>query len=270
MSHKHRDQSRDVADSLFNKVRILCLVTTYANHQSKAKSIQETWGSRCNKIIFVSPKSIDFLEVLTIPGAKEGRSNVWHGIRESLKHIYEKYSNKFDYVVKTDDNTYVIMENLRYLLERESPDELKVYGFKYKDEGLTYLSSIQIMSREVVKKFVEKALPDGEICKDGEVWDFDKELGKCLINIGVEFGETLDFEGKERIFPFSPSHHMFPETMVPGKNVTYVTRAVRRSDVRFNVIYFNLFLRERFLGSWKSVRLCCVISFFGGAATNSF
>lgn len=234
MSHNHRDQNSEIADRLFRNVRILCLVTTYPKHKTKAKYIRETWGSRCNHIIFITPTSIESLESLILPGAKEGRSNVWNSIREGLKHVHEKYADKFDFVLKTDDNTYVIMENLRYLLGTESPYEPKAFGFKYQDEGVTYFASAQILSRKTVKLFVEKAYPNGNLCKTGEFWDSDKELGRCLQNIGIKFGETLDSEGKERIFPFSPRHHMLPETMVPGKNRSYVAKAIRRIDVCIN------------------------------------
>lgn len=238
MSHTHRDQDTKIADRLFRNVRILCLVTTYKRHIKKAMYIKEAWGSRCNEIIFVSPDPIDSFQTLVVPGSKEGRYGVWHSIRESLKYIHEKFANKFDYVIKTDDNTYVVMENLRYLLETESPDEPKAYGFKYKDQDVLYFSSVQILSRETVSRFVMRAYADESLCKTGEVWDSDVELGKCLKNIGVGFGETLDSEGKERIFPFSPRHHMLPETMVPGKNKTYVARAVRRKDVSLPYLLF--------------------------------
>ncbi|KAL5280833.1 C1GALT1.2 family protein [Megaselia abdita] len=230
ISHTHRDQNTEIADRLYRNVRILCLVTTFVNHKTKAKFIKETWGSRCNHIIFLSPKSIDSFETLVMPGAKEGRSYLWHSIREGLKYVHVKYMNKFDFVIKTDDNTYVVMENLRYLLETESPNEPKAFGFKYKDQDVVYLSSVQILSRETVKRFALKAYPDESLCRTGEIWDSDIELGRCLKNIGVEFGETLDSEGKERVFPFSPRHHMLPETMVKGKNNSYVAKAMRRKD----------------------------------------
>jgi len=45
----------DERGDLYNKVRVLCWVmTSPANHQTKAKAVKDTWGTRCNILLFMS------------------------------------------------------------------------------------------------------------------------------------------------------------------------------------------------------------------------
>ena len=47
-----------VAEEMKKKVRILCWVLTNPkNHDTKAKAIKETWGRRCNILLFMSSQA---------------------------------------------------------------------------------------------------------------------------------------------------------------------------------------------------------------------
>lgn len=44
-----------VPEDLNGKVRVLCwIMTTPQNHETKALAVKETWGKRCNVILFMS------------------------------------------------------------------------------------------------------------------------------------------------------------------------------------------------------------------------
>lgn len=54
-SIKNTKDSYAVADELYSKIRILCIVMTEANnHYELAIHIKNTWGKRCNKLLFMS------------------------------------------------------------------------------------------------------------------------------------------------------------------------------------------------------------------------
>ena len=49
-----KEVTKDAAD-LYEKVRVLCwIMTSPENHETKALAVKETWGKRCNVILFMS------------------------------------------------------------------------------------------------------------------------------------------------------------------------------------------------------------------------
>ena len=99
--------------------RILCWVNTYhKNHLTQVESIKATWGKSCDKLLFFSD-----IEDITIPTvrviAPPTHAELWRKHRGVLKILYREYQNDYDWFFKCDDDTYVIMENLKAYLARE-------------------------------------------------------------------------------------------------------------------------------------------------------
>jgi glycoprotein-N-acetylgalactosamine 3-beta-galactosyltransferase len=57
-----------------------------------------------------------------------GHDKLWGKAQAALKYIYEKYHDDYDWFLKADDDTYVIMENLRFLLASHQPNESIYFG----------------------------------------------------------------------------------------------------------------------------------------------
>lgn len=68
-----------------------------------------------------------------------------------------------------------------------------------------------VLSREAVRRFVEIALPDKELCRAEYDGLEDIEVGKCLENVNVTAGDSRDSDGRGRFFPFTPRLHLNPE-----------------------------------------------------------
>ncbi|XP_016954725.1 glycoprotein-N-acetylgalactosamine 3-beta-galactosyltransferase 1 [Drosophila biarmipes] len=194
---------------LFNETRVLCLVmTSPKNHQSRAIHIQGTWGTRCNKLIFMSTKADEQLGTVVL-NVREGYSNSWPKTRASLEYVYKRYFHQYDWFLKADDDTYVIMENLRALLYAQSPKRPILFGDKFQThvkEGYTSGGSSYVLSRMALHRLIKLGFSNSSICTNRNYGYEDVELGRCLSAVGVATGDSRDENGLSRFIPISPLH----------------------------------------------------------------
>ena len=61
-----------------------------------------------------------------------GRKHLTAKTMRAFDLIYKQHFNEYDWFLKADDDTYVIMENVRYLLSKESPREPVFFGHHYR------------------------------------------------------------------------------------------------------------------------------------------
>lgn len=191
---------------LHDEVRILCWVLTYPlNHDTKATAVSDTWGKRCNKLVFISTLPHDNLDILLV-NVTEDRRYLWGKTKQGLQQIYENYGNDYDWFLKADDDTWIFMENLRKFLYAYSPEMPIYFGCKlkpYVEQG--YMSgSGYVLSREAVRRFNAEALVDDYKCWNGTEGNEDVEIGKCLANVGVLAGDSRDDLNRSRFLPFPP------------------------------------------------------------------
>uniref|UniRef100_A0AAR5Q1J1 N-acetylgalactosaminide beta-1,3-galactosyltransferase n=1 Tax=Dendroctonus ponderosae TaxID=77166 RepID=A0AAR5Q1J1_DENPD len=148
-----------LADELFSK---------------RAVHVKATWGKRCNKIIFMSSAEglnddcyhdREFFNVFLEPllptvvlPVTENRENLWGKAKEALKYLYRNYYHEYDWFFKADDDTYAVMENLRYLLYYKNSSQPVYYGCKLKvpDHNFNYMSggAGYVLSKAALQKFV--------------------------------------------------------------------------------------------------------------------
>ncbi|KAK7076663.1 glycoprotein-N-acetylgalactosamine 3-beta-galactosyltransferase activity protein [Halocaridina rubra] len=198
---------KEDADVLTEKVRVLCWVLTHSgNHESKAQHVRATWGKRCNFLIFMSNANDTRLGAINL-NVLDGRKFLWGKTRMAFEYVYKHHFEQFDWFFKADDDTYAIMENLRYMLSAYDPTYPIYFGAKFR--GFMSGGGGYVLSKQALKQFVESALHNDSLCQgDPTGVDEDVKIGKCLANVGVMEGDSRDEYGRGRFFPLSPMTHI--------------------------------------------------------------
>lgn len=252
----HMHENKTLQKQLYDEVKVLCwIMTSPRNLVKKAKHVVNTWGKRCNKLLIMSSQKDDRLPNVVALAVGEGRNNLWAKTKEAFKYIYQHHLDDADWFLKADDDTYVVAENLRYMLYPYSSSYPIYFGCRFKPfvkQGYMSGGAGYVLSKEAVIRFIEQAIPDKSKCReDGDgaedvemgelkflVFFFFLEkilkcclfLGKCLANVNVTAADTRDAEGRGRFFPFVPEHHLIPGHTSPDswywKYVYYDTKEV--------------------------------------------
>ncbi|XP_065353109.1 glycoprotein-N-acetylgalactosamine 3-beta-galactosyltransferase 1 [Cloeon dipterum] len=208
--HEGEDEE---AKKLAKEVRVLCWVMTNpANHKKKAKHVKATWGKRCNILLFMSSQNDTSLPAVALP-VSEGRNNLWAKTKEAFKYVHQHYFDQADWFMKADDDTYVVVENLRYMLSPYNPSEALYFGCRFKPyvkQGYMSGGAGYVLSREALKRFVVDGIPNPKKCRQDHDGSEDVEMGKCLERVDVKAMDTRDSLGRGRFFPFVPEHHLIP------------------------------------------------------------
>jgi glycoprotein-N-acetylgalactosamine 3-beta-galactosyltransferase len=109
-SHEERKEKYEqkIADKLFNEVKILCWVFTHpANHKTKVPQVRKTWGTKCNKLLFMSTMQVQGEpDIIELP-VENGRDHLWNKTRLTMKYVYENYINDYDWFMRADDDKYI-------------------------------------------------------------------------------------------------------------------------------------------------------------------
>ena len=152
--------------------------------------------------------------------------------------------------MKADDDTYVIVENLRYMLEKYNSSQPIYFGCKFKPyvrQGYMSGGAGYVLSKEALDRFVNRALADKEqvICKTRDhTGAEDVEMGKCLANVNVVAGDSRDAMGRGRFFPFVPEHHLIPGHVSKDywywQYIFYPSEEVNTLQTIGSIFYFSI------------------------------
>ncbi|KAL5113086.1 Glycoprotein-N-acetylgalactosamine 3-beta-galactosyltransferase 1 [Taenia crassiceps] len=197
-----------LADHLARRIRVFAtILTTPPAKMVKAVHVKMTWARRFNGYVFVSSEEDIYLPSIKVVN-EESRSVLWEKIRQAMIYIYRTSLNDYDFFMKTDDDTYVIVENLRFFLSNRDPNIPVLIGrrFNYSVKGFFPSGGAgYVLSRGALKLIVEGILNGARACAQSQAPE-DVQIGYCAEAMGVQWLDSLDKHGRETFHPFCPSH----------------------------------------------------------------
>ena len=71
-----------------------------------------TWGRRCEKLLVMSSKADSYFPAIGLPNITKGKNHISYKAKAAWKYIYENYIDDFNFFIKTDPDTHLVVDNL--------------------------------------------------------------------------------------------------------------------------------------------------------------
>ncbi|XP_033106262.1 glycoprotein-N-acetylgalactosamine 3-beta-galactosyltransferase 1-like [Anneissia japonica] len=191
------------ASALNSKIRVFCFSITPQNQLHSAENQQKTWGKHCDKFVILSSRKISKGDIIGIDLA-DGANHAWSRLKSSLQWIMGQEINNYDWIVKVEYDTYLVVENLKYMLILHSTSIKSYVGQVFsgkKDRGSTIA-----LSRAGIKKLspvIKNCGPES----GGKIDDM--ELQNCFNQVNVYRQEDgRDYTGENRFQLLIPNHEV--------------------------------------------------------------
>ncbi|KAH8274125.1 hypothetical protein KR044_011425, partial [Drosophila immigrans] len=197
--------------------RVLCMVLTCPEYVERfALHVHATWGRRCAKLVFVSSEDYEPLGVVQVVDAEGGSyDDLWNKTREGFRHVWLEYGEKYDWFLKADDDTYVIMENLQRMLGAYDPNMPLYFGYQMRRYNVSYMSggASYVLSREALRRFMKQAYGSEQLCPEARKMGIeDFYMGICLQNVGVHLIDStraMTDDDKPKFFPLNIENYLY-------------------------------------------------------------
>uniref|UniRef100_W5LR71 Glycoprotein-N-acetylgalactosamine 3-beta-galactosyltransferase 1 n=1 Tax=Astyanax mexicanus TaxID=7994 RepID=W5LR71_ASTMX len=213
--------SDNLAKQLSRKVRVLCWVMTAPQYlKTRTQHVRATWAQHCNAVLYMSSETSDFPTVGL--NVSEGRDQLYWKTIRALQYIHTHHLHTADWFLKADDDTFVVMENLRRFLCRQDTEQPVYFGHRFRvfiKQGYMSGGAGYVLSREALRRFIQ-GFSSGRCTHTSSVEDL--ALGQCMETMGVKAGDSRDEEQREAFNPFRPDQHLLnPGTKKPTFEYSY-------------------------------------------------
>ncbi|XP_059473259.1 glycoprotein-N-acetylgalactosamine 3-beta-galactosyltransferase 1-like isoform X2 [Neocloeon triangulifer] len=183
------------------KTRIFCLVMDDFYHPDRVNASRDTWGRHCNKLVFFNKLKVKF-------GKTNMTEKAWSKTLHAFRYINKYHLYSFEWFLKVDDKTFVLVENLRRSLATQDHQSIESYGFHFNSFGSMQNGTGFVLSREAVRLVSEATSNGSTKCKgqDEIVKDDDAEIYSCLQRMKMD---PLNIEGE--VLSFNMANARLPE-----------------------------------------------------------
>jgi len=160
-------------------------------------------------LIFVSDHENDSFPTIGF-NTTEGKIHMVPRIFKAFDYIYEHHLNDGDWFLRSDDDAYVIMENLRHSLTSYNPTQkwylrsTYIFGTR---QGFNSGGATIVLSKKALDTLYHRP---ANSCRNEKITRGadDLELGRCLLELGVKPSNTRDKLNRTRFHPYRPIDHI--------------------------------------------------------------
>ncbi|UJR09880.1 hypothetical protein I4U23_014102 [Adineta vaga] len=187
--------------------RIYCVIKTFGqNLATRALTIHQTWAKRCDKHVFLAATNLTkwnntILPILNLFDVGDNYVELSIKVFDAINVIIQQpQPYDFDWLLMADDDTYVIMENLRHLLYETSEALAFGHVFAPKNGAPVHLSggAGYVINTVALKRM----LPNLQTtCSEWYVPGMeDVYISRCLQHLNVTLNGAMDGL-QHRFFP---------------------------------------------------------------------
>ncbi|XP_059178835.1 glycoprotein-N-acetylgalactosamine 3-beta-galactosyltransferase 1-like [Physella acuta] len=208
-----QDEDDSISRKFANDVRVLIWVmTSPENLPVKAKAVKDTWARHGQLVLYFSSVDNKTFPAIGL-NVSEGRKHLMAKTSKAFRYVYENHFNDADWFMKADDDTYLIVENLKYFLSGENYSEpvyfgqlFALWGHPVLKQGYQTGGAGYVLSKEALRRFGEGSQKEIYCHKDsgGE----DMNMAICMQILGVRAGRSHDALGNSRFHQESPVVHI--------------------------------------------------------------
>lgn len=203
----HTGEVRNSTGNSSHTTRILCwIMTGPKNLDSRTRHIKDTWGRRCNIVLYMSSVQTDFPTVKL--NVSEGRQNLYWKTIRAFQYIHRHHLQDADWFLKADDDTFVVVENLRHTLSRYDTEEPLYLGRRFApfvSQGYMSGGAGYVLSKEALRRFVQ-GFSSGDCTHFSDIEDL--ALGTCMEKMKVRPADSRDVLGRQTFHAFPPENHL--------------------------------------------------------------
>ncbi|KAI6233260.1 N-acetyllactosaminide 3-alpha-galactosyltransferase [Aphelenchoides fujianensis] len=184
-----------------NGSALVFVMTAPQFHETRVRAVGATWLRRVpHGVVFTSERLEEPAAAhrTVFAGFSPAYGRLFHKTLFAFRYAFTHISDRFDFYVKADDDTYIVAENLQHFLSTLDPEEPIYAGCRLRSlSGHDYNSGgAYVLSRAAVRLLVERGWKNESACPFDEFEDVG--MAVCLARAGVRPLRTRDAAGRSR------------------------------------------------------------------------